>query len=124
MKGLFVITDEHKEISTAERCHIIELLNDVNDRSQSIARARVEPGITTAWHSLKATSECYYILSGEGVAEIGENEKHKMYPNTLLRIPPDTAQRITNTGKEDLVFLCFCTPAFSAEIYEELEVGP
>lgn len=121
MKGLFVQPEEHKEISTAERCHILELLNEGTDTTQSIARARVEPGVTTAWHSLRGTSECYYILSGEGEAEIGENEKHKMYPHTLLRIPPDTAQRITNTGKEDLIFLCFCTPAFSAEIYEELE---
>jgi len=121
MKGLFVSTDEHKEFSTAERCHIIELLNESNDRSQSIARARVEPGITTAWHSLKGTAETYYILSGEGQAEVGEGEKYKMYPDALLRIPPDTAQRITNTGNEDLIFLCFCTPAFSAENYEELE---
>lgn len=121
MKGQFIVTDENKEFSTAERCHIIELLNEGNDRKQSIARARVEPGVTTAWHSLKGTTEIYYILSGEGEAEVGKNEKYKMYSNSLLRIPPDTAQRITNTGKEDLIFLCFCAPAFSAEIYEELE---
>lgn len=121
MNAKYVTTDEHKEFSTAERCHILELLNDTNDRTQSIARARVEPGITTAWHILKGTSECYYILSGEGEAEVGETEKFKMHPHSLLRIPPDTAQRITNTGKEDLVFLCFCTPAFSAENYEDLE---
>jgi len=121
MKPLHVIPDEHKEIITEERCHILELLNFSDDRSQSIARARVEPGVTTAWHSLNGTSECYYILSGEGVAELGESEKYQMIPHSLLRIPPHTAQRITNTGKEDLVFLCFCTPAFSAEIYENME---
>ena len=121
MRAQFIETDEHKEFSTIERCHILELLNDSKDRTQSIARARVEPGVITAWHRLKGTSECYYILSGEGEAEIAETEKYKMRPHSLLRIPPDTAQRITNTGKEDLIFLCFCTPAFSADIYEELE---
>lgn len=121
MTTLHIIPDEHKEVSTAERCHILELLNVSDDRTQSIARARVEPGVTTAWHSLDGTSECYYILSGEGVAEIGEQEKYTMTPHTLLRIPPHTPQRITNTGEDDLIFLCFCTPAFSAEIYKDLE---
>ncbi len=121
MNPLHIIPDEHKEILTSERCHILELLNTADDRSQSIARARVQSGVTTTWHSLHGTSECYYILSGEGVAELDEGKKYKMTPHTLLRIPPHTPQRITNTGKEDLVFLCFCTPTFSAEIYEELE---
>lgn len=121
MKTKLFIPDEHLEFSTAERCYILELLNESDDRTQSIARARVEPGVTTAWHSLHGTSECYYILSGEGLAEIGETEKYEMKPHSLLRIPPHIPQRITNTGKEDLVFLCFCTPAFSAEIYEDLE---
>ena len=121
MKTLHIIPDELQEFSTAERCHILELLNVSDDRTQSIARARVEPGVTTQWHSLNGTSECYYILSGEGIAEIGEEEKYDMQPHTLLRIPPHTPQRITNTGTEDLVFLCFCTPAFSAEIYSTLE---
>ena len=121
MEVKHVIPDEHKEFTTAERCYILELINDVEDRSQSIARARVEPGITTAWHSLHGTSECYYILSGEGVVEIGETDKYEMKPHHLLRIPPHIPQRITNVGKDDLIFLCFCTPAFSAEIYEDLE---
>ncbi len=121
MKPIHIIPDEHKEFVTSERCHILELLNMADDRSQSIARARVEPGITTTWHSLHGTSECYYILSGKGIAELGENIKYNMTPHSILRIPPHTPQRITNTGKEDLVFLCFCTPAFTAEIYEELE---
>jgi len=120
MNGQIVYTNDDNEFSTEERCHIIELLNQVSDRKQSIARARVEPGITTAWHSLKGTTEIYYILSGEGEAEIGESEKYTMYPNSLLKIPPDTAQRITNTGKADLIFLCFCTPAFSADNYQQL----
>jgi len=120
METLKVQPDETKEIETAERCHILELLNKTDDRSQSIARARVEPGITTAWHRLKDTSEVYYILSGEGEANVGE-ETYNLTPNELLRIPVGVPQRIKNTGKEDLVFLCFCKPAFSAECYEDLE---
>lgn len=115
-----VSPQEIDEIETAERCHILELLNHSDDRSQSIARARVEPGVTTAWHRLKDTTEVYYILSGEGEAEI-DKERYPLRANELLRIPAGIPQRITNTGKDDLVFLCFCKPAFSAEIYEDLE---
>jgi mannose-6-phosphate isomerase-like protein (cupin superfamily) len=114
-------TDEHQEYETDERCHIIELLNQPDDRSQSVARARVEPGVTTAWHRLKDTSECYYILSGRGVAQIGEDLEQEMQPHSIIRIPANTAQRISNVGDEDLVFLCFCVPAFSVENYESVE---
>ena len=34
---------------------------------------------------------------------------------------PGAAQRITNTGTGDLVFLCICTPAFEPDCYEDLE---
>ena len=121
-RTFFSETDEHSEFHTEERCHIIELMNIPSDRSQSVARARVEPGITSAWHQLKDTSECYYILSGEGLAEIGEDaEQQKMTANSIIKIPANTPQRITNTGDKDLVFLCLCVPAFSAENYLSME---
>jgi len=112
---------ETDEIPTEERCHILELLNESDDLSQSIARARVEPGVTTAWHQLKDTSEVYLLISGQGTIELNENEAHDLIKGDLVRIPPNTPQRIKNTGIEDLVFLCFCTPAFGAHCYEDLE---
>jgi len=114
-------TDENKEFYTEERCHILELQNISDDRSQSIARARIEVGVTTAWHRLNETVESFYILSGMGVIEIGEEVQYKIKPGDTVRVPPNTAQRITNTGDSDLIFLCFCTPAFNAESYVSLE---
>ena len=118
---LHITTDETKEFLTEERCHIIELLNDTHDRSSSIARARVEPDVTTAWHLLKDTAEMYYILEGEGFMEIGENYTQKVSKGDIIKIPRNTVQRITNTGAVDLIFLCFCVPAFGVENYEGLE---
>ena len=37
------------EVLTDERCHILELSNSPDDPEMSIARARVEPGVTTRW---------------------------------------------------------------------------
>jgi hypothetical protein len=48
-------TETSSEFYTAERCHIIEIMNQPGIEF-SIARARVEPGVTTAFHLLKGTS--------------------------------------------------------------------
>lgn len=117
----YITTDESQEFLTDERCHILELLNHHDDRSCSVARARVEPDVTTAWHRLKDTTEIYYILSGLGQMEIGENFIQEVKSNDVIKIPKNTAQRIKNVGTEDLIFLCICTPAFGAESYEALE---
>lgn len=106
------------EFHTSERCHIIELINRADHPDVSLARARVEPGITTRWHTVEAR-EIYYILSGKGQAEVGE-DAWAVGPGDAVSIPPQVRQRITNTGAEDLVFLCLCTPRFTPEGYKEV----
>ena len=120
MDPLFIIPKEEKEFYTPERCHILELLNN-EDRTYSVARARVLPGVATAWHRLKHTSESYYILQGEGLMEIGEAHSQQVSSGMLIKIPADQAQRITNTGTSDLLILCICVPAFGPDVYESLE---
>lgn len=121
MDPQYICPNENDEFSTEERCHILELINADNDRSFSIARARVEPGVTTAWHRLNETVETYYILKGEGFVEVGEDSEQALKAGELVKIPANKPQRIHNRGLEDLVFLCFCVPAFGAECYESLE---
>ena len=106
------------EFYTEERCYITELHNSGDS---SIASARVKPGVTTALHSLRETFEQYVILEGEGEVEVGDNPATKVIPLDVVNIPPDTPQRITNTGDSDLIFLCICTPGFMQERYRNLE---
>ncbi len=61
------------EYYTEERCFITELRKTVDDPGCSIARARVEPGVTTRFHILKGTIERYVILEGIGLVEVGDN---------------------------------------------------
>ena len=103
-----------------ERCFIRELLNAADSPKLSIAQARVEPGVTTVWHSLNGM-ELYYILSGEGLAEVAA-QKYQVAPGDLVRIEAGERQRITNTGAQDLLFLAICTPRFVPENYTDLEV--
>ncbi len=110
-----------EEFETSERCHIIEVANDPGDDSVSIARARVEPGVTTAWHKLKDTDERYIIVSGQGVVDIGTSQPTKVRAGDVVRIPAETPQRITNTGRSDLVFFAVCSPRFTNKCYVGLE---
>jgi mannose-6-phosphate isomerase-like protein (cupin superfamily) len=105
------------EFATPERCHITEIANDTGDTAASIARARVEPGVTTAWHLLKGIDERYIIIAGNGRVEIGDHAPVDVSIGDVVRIPANTHQRITNTGANDLVFYAVCTPPFNPGCY-------
>jgi mannose-6-phosphate isomerase-like protein (cupin superfamily) len=120
MKPLILKQDISKEFATSERCYIIESANATND-SLSIARARVEPGVTTKLHSVDGTVERYIISSGSGRVEIGSLAAQEVGPGDVVLIPPGVAQRIANTGEVDLIFYCVCTPPFRQDAYRQLE---
>jgi mannose-6-phosphate isomerase-like protein (cupin superfamily) len=114
--------DESKEFFTNERCHILEMLNNhKSDKPFSIARARVESGVTTVWHRLNGILEFYYILEGRGFMEIGEDPGFAVKQNDIVQIEPGMAQRIKNIGDEDLIFLVICNPPFTDDNYEEFD---
>jgi mannose-6-phosphate isomerase-like protein (cupin superfamily) len=117
MKSGVVRTDPAQEFYTPERCHILELSNSADDAALSIARARVEPGISTAFHKVVDTAERYVILAGEGIVELEGREPEPVGVGDVVLIPPGAGQRITNTGDADLVFLALCTPRFRQERY-------
>jgi mannose-6-phosphate isomerase-like protein (cupin superfamily) len=108
------------EFPTAERCHITELLNDPSVAAVSLARARVEPGVTTQLHALDVR-EIYIVLEGSGVMDAGDGIDVAVGPGDCVDIPAGCAQRIRNTGAADLVFLCLCLPRFQPEGYVALD---
>lgn len=121
MQTVVLHHNESCEYVTSERCSILELSNDAEDPELSIARARVAPGVTTAWHCLQGTAERYVIQSGTGRVEVGEMDPQQVRPGEVVRIPPGVRQRICNTGEEDLIFLALCTPRFRPECYADLD---
>ncbi len=113
--------DKNKEFYTSEKCYITELSNTPDDPEVSVARARVEPGVTTRWHRLKGITERYLFLNGKGLVEIGNLPPQEVTTGDVVLIPPLCRQRITNTGREDLIFLAICTPRFTQDVYEDIE---
>ena len=125
MIPIFNPHNPNSEFFTEELCHITELSNSPNDPEQSIARARVAPGITTCWHALIDTTERYVLISGQGIVEIGDLPPTAMNPLDVAIIPAGMRQRITNSGTTDLVFLAICTPRFRPECYQHIDAkGP
>lgn len=104
-----------------EGCFIVELDNSPDNPGLSIARARVEPGVTTRWHRLHGVTERYVIIEGAGRVEIGSLPPQEVGPGDVVIIPPGCAQRITNTGPGELIFLAICAPRFSPDIYEDID---
>jgi mannose-6-phosphate isomerase-like protein (cupin superfamily) len=109
------------EYLSGEDCHITELRNSDADSGCSIARARVAPGITTRLHCLERTTERYVIISGSGQVTVGSAAATPVQAFDVVHIPAGVPQQISNTGNEDLVFLCVCTPGFRQENYRDLE---
>lgn len=111
--------DLSKEYFFEEGCHIIEVVNSPADEDVSIARARVEPGQQTRWHYLEHTTERYVIMEGRGLVEVGSEAPTAVGQGDVVIIPPDTRQRIKNTGTGDLIFLAICSPRFRQENYRD-----
>jgi len=109
------------EYRFAEGCFILDYSNTQADPALSIARARMEPGGVTRWHRLHAITERYVIQSGQGTIELGDLPAHEIGPGDVVVIPPMCAQRIRNTGKQDLIFLALCTPRFVSSAYEDID---
>ena len=121
MKEMIKQFNVRDEFYISEGCHIIELSNTPDDQDVSIARARVEPGVTTRWHRLEGISERYVILEGQGRVEIGGLSPKDVSAGDVVLIPPMSMQRISNIGSKDLIFLAICSPRFVAGAYEDME---
>jgi mannose-6-phosphate isomerase-like protein (cupin superfamily) len=101
---------------TKDGSEIRELLAHRNSaiRKQSLAEARVAPGLCTTPHYHKQTEEIYYITSGQGEMTI-DSHTQTVTVGDAIAIPPGALHFIRNTGSEMLTFLCCCAPAYEHE---------
>lgn len=108
------------EYWTDERCYITELLNSDRSPEVSLAVARIEPGVRTQLHSLTGVEEVYVVRSGRGVIEI-DGVEQALAAGDQAVVAASAAQRITNTGGDDLYCYCLCRPRFRPDCYVDLE---
>ena len=101
---------------TMDSSEIREILAPVNSsiKNQSLAEARLAPGMTTDEHFHPKSEEIYYILEGRGRMKV-EDEERDVGPGDGIAITSGKRHKIWNTGQSTLVFLCCCSPAYSHE---------
>lgn len=98
---------------TKDGSEIRELMHPASqgNASQSLAEARVPAGGKTLLHRHLNSEELYHITSGAGLMTLGE-ESFTVAVGDTVCIRPGTAHCIENVGKEALVMLCACSPAY------------
>jgi mannose-6-phosphate isomerase-like protein (cupin superfamily) len=98
---------------TKDGSEIRELLAHRNSaiRNQTLAEARLAPGMSTTPHRHAKTEEIYYILEGRGSMQV-DKEIRSVGPGDAIAIPPGSLHQIANTGKVLLKFLCCCAPGY------------
>src|SRR3569623_2776441 len=86
---------------TRDVSEIRELLAHRNSAilNQSLAEARLAPGQSTTPHYHPRTEEIYYILSGVGEMQIGE-EVRMVGVGDAIAIPPGQVHQLNNSGNE------------------------
>jgi mannose-6-phosphate isomerase-like protein (cupin superfamily) len=108
---------QYKDIdayTTKDGSLVRELMHPDNhgNQKQSLAEAIVPPGVKTMRHLHMNTEEIYHITSGCGLMTL-DQANFEVNIGDTISIMPCTPHCIENTGDEDLVILCTCTPAYS-----------
>lgn len=106
--------NEVQPFITKDTSEIREILAPANSsiKNQSLAEARVAPGMSTTEHFHPESEEIYYILEGKGKIRIEQDEK-EAGPGDGIAILPGKRHKLWNIGESDLVLLCCCSPAYS-----------
>jgi len=116
MSKLVVKYDEVDAYVTKDQSEIRELMHPAQHAAsnQSLAEAIIPVGLTTKRHYHQKSEELYHITSGEGLMRLGDDQFSVIVGDTIC-ISPGTEHCIANTGDQELVILCCCSPAYSHE---------
>jgi len=108
--------EQREPFITLDGSEILELAGvpTGNARNQSLAQATVPPGASTQAHYHVRSEEIYLFTSGAGRMILGDEEAAVRAGDCVV-IPPGTEHQLVNDGREPLVLLCCCSPAYSHE---------
>mgnify|MGYP001456007536 CR=1 FL=1 len=108
--------EEIESFSAQEGTEIRQIFSPVDTENvirYSLAHCTINPGNNSKPHTMK-TSEMYYIMQGNGIMHIGEEQK-QVKQNEMIFVPPMSKQFLENNGKIDLILLCIVDPAWRQE---------
>jgi quercetin dioxygenase-like cupin family protein len=86
-----------------------QLLTSADSPTASVSRVRVPPGGVIGWHHHAGQVETVYILAGESVLTLGDQET-PFAAGQIVAIPSELPHTLRNEGPETVELLCFFTP--------------
>lgn len=89
--------------------------------AQSLAEARISKGKRTLLHRHRQSEELYHVIGGRGEMTLGD-ACFAIKTGDTVCIPPGMPHRVQALGPTPLRILCCCSPAYSHEDTELLEV--
>ncbi len=114
-RSLLVRADDRARLPEESQSHPLNPLSEIHGHALSqlvglqrtgVYLLRIPPGKESfVYHSHQLEEEWMYILSGRGIAEIGD-EQHEVGPGDFIGFPtPSLAHHLRNPFSEDLVYL-------------------
>jgi quercetin dioxygenase-like cupin family protein len=86
-----------------------QLLTSADNVAASISRVRVPPGCVIGWHHHAGQIETVYVLAGEGVLTLGDQEAG-FSGGQIVAIPSELEHTLRNDGTAMVELLCVFTP--------------
>ncbi len=84
-------------------------------RFHSVVYVEIEPLKSSKKHYHPSVEECYYILSGEAMIELNEQQKN-LRAGDLVAIPVGVRHKITNlSDKQKLKFIATCATPWTPD---------
>lgn len=90
------------------------------DVTYSLAHGTIPREKRTLLHTLRSSSEAYYILAGTARIWV-DKDAVEVGPGALVLVPPGATQFVENTGPSDLQYLVICDPAWASSDVEILD---
>ena len=83
----------------------ILMINELHDKGRLFARGTLLPGHSVGYHVHEKDMEICYFLSGTGLVEDENGVETIVAPGDANIVDVGHGHKITNTGKEPLVYL-------------------
>ncbi len=112
--GIHSTLEENRPYTTKDGSEIRELMHpEVHGNSnQSLAEATIHPGCETRLHKHHQSEELYHVVKGHGQMTL-DGQVFFVEPGDTICIAPGREHKVKNTGNQDLVILCCCSPPYS-----------
>ncbi|MGB9727525.1 MAG: cupin domain-containing protein [Nitrososphaeria archaeon] len=101
------------KVTKPEGCNrTVAILLDNNDGAKNLSMGIcvIDPQSKIPFHTHENEEEAMYVLSGEGIFKVGDQEK-RIREGSILFCPPKAGHQIINTGNSELRFIFVYSPA-------------